>query len=50
MLVMPEIEDPFVPLGSDGLFVDPYEARLVFLSIFFGIDFLILSGLSSLSC
>jgi hypothetical protein len=27
MLVMPEIEDPFVPLGSNGLFVDPYESR-----------------------
>ncbi len=29
MLVMPDIEDPFVPLGSEGLFVDPYESRLV---------------------
>ena len=27
MLVMSEMEDPFVPLGSDGLFVDPYESR-----------------------
>ena len=29
MLVMPDIEDPFVPLGSDGLFVDPYESKTV---------------------
>ncbi|KAH6694219.1 Sec23/Sec24 family protein [Leptodontidium sp. 2 PMI_412] len=26
MLIMPDIEDPFVPL-EDGLFVDPYEAK-----------------------
>ncbi|KAM3076273.1 COPII coat Sec23p-Sfb3p heterodimer component [Clarireedia jacksonii] len=26
MLIMPDIEDPFVPLG-EGLFVDPYEAK-----------------------
>ncbi|KAL8668176.1 MAG: hypothetical protein Q9202_000154 [Teloschistes flavicans] len=28
MLVMPDLEDPFVPLGSDGLFVDPYESKI----------------------
>lgn len=27
MLVMPDVEEPFVPLGSDGLFVDPYESK-----------------------
>lgn len=37
MLVMPDLEDPFVPLGSDGLFVDPYDSKLVSLSqIHFG--------------
>lgn len=29
MLVMPDIDDPFVPLGSEGLFVDPYRSKYV---------------------
>lgn len=33
MLVMSEMEDPFVPLGSDGLFVDPYESRSLIASL-----------------
>lgn len=27
MLVMSDVEEPFVPLGSDGLFVDPYKSK-----------------------
>ena len=33
MLVMPDIEDPFVPLGSDGLFNDPYESKDIITSL-----------------
>ena len=33
MLVMPDVEEPFVPLGSDGLFVDPHESETVITSL-----------------
>ncbi|KAL9592457.1 MAG: hypothetical protein Q9179_006699 [Wetmoreana sp. 5 TL-2023] len=33
MLVMPDLEEPFVPLGSDGLFVDPYESKSVIIDL-----------------
>ncbi|KAI1817650.1 Sec23/Sec24 trunk domain-containing protein [Poronia punctata] len=32
MLIMPDIEDPFVPL-SEGLFVDPYESKSIITSL-----------------
>ncbi|KAI0401447.1 hypothetical protein F4802DRAFT_609393 [Xylaria palmicola] len=32
MIIMPDIEDPFVPL-SDGLFVDPYESEAIITSL-----------------
>ncbi|KAL8738264.1 MAG: hypothetical protein Q9190_008025, partial [Brigantiaea leucoxantha] len=33
MLVMPDLDDPFVPVGSDGLFVDPYESKAVIVGL-----------------
>jgi protein transport protein SEC24 len=32
MIIMPDIEDPFVPL-SEGLFVDPYESKAIITSL-----------------
>lgn len=32
MVVMPDIEDPFVPF-SDGMFVDPYESQAIIMSL-----------------
>ncbi|KAG6271899.1 hypothetical protein E4U49_003258 [Claviceps purpurea] len=32
MLIMPDLEDPFLPLG-EGLFVDPYEAKSLVTSL-----------------
>lgn len=29
MMIMPDVEDPFVPLGSEGLFSDPIESKHV---------------------
>lgn len=29
MIVMPDLQDPFVPL-SEGLFADPYESKFVY--------------------
>ncbi|KAL6721448.1 COPII coat Sec23p-Sfb3p heterodimer component [Lecanora helva] len=29
MLVMSDVEEPFVPLGSDGLLVDPYKSKTI---------------------
>lgn len=32
MMIMPDLEDPFLPLG-EGLFVDPYESKAVISSL-----------------
>lgn len=32
MMIMPDLEDPFLPLGG-GLFVDPYESKTVITSL-----------------
>jgi protein transport protein SEC24 len=32
MMIMPDLEDPFLPLG-EGLFVDPYESQSVITSL-----------------
>lgn len=32
MMIMPDLEDPFLPLG-EGLFVDPYESKSIITSL-----------------
>ena len=44
MLVMSDIEDPFVPLGSDGLFVDPYKSKSVSIRMIVGLNLTMLTS------